>query len=82
MTDSQDSSKFRRRLEASSLGLEMGGAVAVGYFAGDWVDRRFGTEPWGLVFFLTAGFGAAVKALLRVVRRTKEDLARKPGDSS
>ncbi|MGM0576548.1 MAG: AtpZ/AtpI family protein [Myxococcota bacterium] len=64
-------SDFKDRMDIASIGLEMGGCVAVGYFLGTWVDRSFGSEPWGLVFFLVAGFGAAGKGLLRVVRRAR-----------
>lgn len=63
---------FKHRLEASSLGIEMGGCVAAGYLLGTWADGQLGTEPWGLVIFLACGFGAAVKALVRITRRERD----------
>lgn len=58
---------------AASLGIEMGAAVAVGYLVGVWVDGQLGTDPWGMAFFLAAGLGAGVKAVLRVVRQAQDD---------
>jgi len=41
----------------------------VGYFFGQWIDRRFGTEPWGTVILALLGFGAGLKQVIAVIRR-------------
>jgi len=64
--------RFQDKADIASIGLEMGGCVIVGYFIGDWFDGRFDLAPWGTAFFLVCGFGAAVKGLLRVVKRAHE----------
>ncbi|HEX7928696.1 MAG TPA: AtpZ/AtpI family protein [bacterium] len=55
-------SKQMRLLRFSSIGLEMGAAVLIGLFAGQWADTRWGTTPWltlvGLGFGMVAGFRA------------------------
>lgn len=56
--------------DVGSVGIEMGLAVAVGYFFGTWLDDQFGTKPWLMYLFLVAGIGAAFKALLRVAKKT------------
>jgi hypothetical protein len=63
-----------------SVGLEMGLAVALGYYLGFWANEYWFDGEQGLLEAagLVAGFGAAAKALIRVARRAKRDLA---GDS-
>ena len=55
----------------SSLGVEMaiciGGATWAGYYA----DQKFGTKPWLFLFGLVVGIGAAIKAVVRIVRQFK-----------
>ena len=66
--------KHIKYLKFSSLGLEMGLAVAVGYFIGHWMDEQFDTAPWLLFLWVIAGVGAAFKAVLRSAREmAKED---------
>lgn len=54
-----------------SLGLEMGLAVFVGWWIGQWLDTRFGTKPYLMLLFLGCGIAAAFKALFRAARQTK-----------
>ncbi|UCF88398.1 MAG: AtpZ/AtpI family protein [bacterium] len=56
-------------LKLSSLGLEMGAAVVIGLLMGVWLDRQFSTEPWLTLLFLGFGFAAAVKAVVRALRK-------------
>jgi F0F1-type ATP synthase assembly protein I len=55
----------------SAVGIEMAAAVAIGTIGGQWLDRTLGTTPWLFWFGLTVGIGAAVRAVLRVVREFK-----------
>jgi ATP synthase protein I len=56
-----------------AVGLEMGLAVAIGYFVGAWLDGRFGTTPvLGLVGLLL-GVAAAGKALWSTARKLSKD---------
>jgi ATP synthase protein I len=44
----------------------------VGALAGLWLDKRFHTAPWLLLVFLFLGFGAAVRLIVRTIRRVNE----------
>ena len=46
-------------------------AVALGTLGGVWLDKKLGTTPWLFWFGLAVGVGAAVRAILRVVREFK-----------
>jgi ATP synthase protein I len=51
-------------------------AIVIGVGVGYGVDKRFGTQPWGMLVGLALGFGAFV---LRVVRIGREFQAEQPG---
>ena len=51
-----------------AVGFEVAVAIAIGYFGGQWLDGKLHTAPWLSYFGFAAGIGAAIKALVRVVR--------------
>jgi ATP synthase protein I len=55
-------------LRLSSVGLEMGVAVAVGWGSGYWLDKRFGTSPWLMITFLLFGVIAGFRGMVRAAR--------------
>lgn len=57
----------------SFVGLEMGIAVGIGYYAGFWLDERFGTKPYLMLLMLLFGIGAAFKGLFAAVQRARRD---------
>jgi|GEM_PF-2022490 len=67
---------FRRQTDAMSLGIEMVMAIALGAYLGYLFDGEFQSGPWGMIFFVLAGTGAAAKAVIRVWRQTKGHLSR------
>ena len=56
-------------LSASSAGLELGIAVAIGALFGRYLDGKLGTEPWMLLVFLVIGLIAGFRGVLRAVAR-------------
>lgn len=69
--------------ELSAVGIEMVIAVAIGAYAGWWVDQKLASSPIGVLIGLALGIGAAVKALIRVNREfhrrlRRQDSAGKP----
>jgi ATP synthase protein I len=66
-------------LSVGSLGLEMGLAVFVGWWIGQWLDGRFGTKPYLMLVFLMCGIAAAFKALFRAAKQTKRAAAESQG---
>ena len=51
--------------KAWSLAIEMVAAVGVCVFIGWWIDRQFGTAPWGLVGFILLGIATAMWSAIR-----------------
>ena len=41
----------------------------VGFWIGQGLDRKFGTEPWGTVVVALLGFAASLKQVVFIIRR-------------
>lgn len=73
----KDSSDRSRRSEYAQFALL--GAVpamllagpAVGFFGGQWLDQRFGTDPYLLIAGLIFGFGAAGVEIAKLVKKSQ-----------
>ncbi len=61
----------------SALGIEMSVAVLLGTLVGNWVDEKWGTEPWGLVIGGAVGMGAAAQAVIRAVKSFRKSMEEK-----
>lgn len=70
--DPEARKQLKETAGVGAVGIEMGLAVAVGYFLGHWLDGRFGTTPYLTYFFLLIGIAAAFKGLIRTARRYHE----------
>ncbi len=46
-------------------------APLIGYFAGNWADKRFGTEPYLMILGLVLGFTAAGREIYRLVKKAQ-----------
>ena len=74
--------RFPGWIRYSGVGLELAVATAGLALVGSWVDRRFGTSPWGtiggVVIGLAGGLFNLVKESLRAAReaRSEDELAR------
>ncbi|MDH3622290.1 MAG: AtpZ/AtpI family protein [Myxococcales bacterium] len=55
----------------STIGLELGLSIALGYLGGRWLDAKLGTEPWLQWIGLALGLAAGARSLYRVVRRAQ-----------
>jgi ATP synthase protein I len=60
-----------------AVGIEVAVAIIIGYFGGRYLDQKFQTTPWISYLGLCAGIGAAIKALVRVVRNYRRDFEEK-----
>jgi F0F1-type ATP synthase assembly protein I len=58
-----------------AVGIEIAVAIGIGYFGGQYLDRKFGVAPWLTWVGFAAGVGASIKALVRVVRSYQRSLA-------
>ena len=53
-------------------------APLIGFFLGRVVDRKFHSDPWGVIVGLILGFVAAGREILAIVRRVQSE---EEGDS-
>jgi F0F1-type ATP synthase assembly protein I len=69
--------RFPGWVRYSGIGLELAGAIAGLTLVGYWIDRRFGTEPWGIlggvVIGLVGGLFNLVRESLDAAREAKTD---------
>lgn len=63
---------FNKYLRFSTVGLELGFSVIIGLLVGQWLDKKFGTEPWLLILFLIFGLVAGFRSLFRLHRDTMQ----------
>jgi ATP synthase protein I len=75
-------SRFPGWVRHSGVGLELAGALAGFALIGYWIDRWYGTEPWGLligvILGLVGGLYNLVRQSLQAVREARiEDEAAK-----
>ena len=45
----------------------------VGYFIGNWLDGRFGTAPYLVIFFSILGLTAGITETIKVIKRIAHD---------
>ena len=70
----KDGSIYLKILSYSTIGIEMGVSVGAGFFIGNYLDNKFEiTKPYLTIFFIIAGFGAAIKSFMRMIRKLKKD---------
>ena len=52
-----------------SFGFIMAASVLVGYFIGNYLDKKLGTEPWLLIIFLFLGIIGAFVEFFKMFQR-------------
>jgi ATP synthase protein I len=57
----------------SYIGIFFGVAIAIGVFAGRWLDRRWGTAPWLTLVGLGFGVASGFTELYRVSKSAMKD---------
>jgi ATP synthase protein I len=66
----------------SSIGIEMGVAVFVGWLMGHFVDRWLHTDPWFMIVFLLLGVAAGFKGMVAAAREATADASRRAAKSA
>ena len=59
-----------------TIPIMLGVGPLTGFFAGRWLDRRLGTEPWLMVAGVFLGLAAAVRYTVRLLRQVQKDIDR------
>ncbi len=71
--DGREKSEFRQYLRLSTVGIEIGVALAIGILIGWYLDRLFGTSPWLTIAFTIFGIVAGFSNIIRLARKNWED---------
>lgn len=59
--------------KSSAIGLQFAISIAVGAFAGNWLDKKFDTAPWLLLVGVLFGSAAGFRDLYRLAREQADD---------
>ena len=73
LDDSAAARLARSAAKYGGVGLQFAASILLFLYAGQWVDRRFGTKPWGILIGVFVGAGAAFYSMYR---RLMADLRR------
>ncbi|PIQ85509.1 MAG: hypothetical protein COV74_08440 [Candidatus Omnitrophica bacterium CG11_big_fil_rev_8_21_14_0_20_45_26] len=57
----------------TSIPMVMVAGLAVGYYAGAWLDRLLGSDPWGKMTVSILGVAAGIKQSIRLIRESAKD---------
>jgi len=55
------------------VGLQILVGVVLGYFAGSWLDRKYGWSPWGVVACTMLGLAGGMYLLIKDAIRINKD---------
>ena len=65
---------YLKVLSYSTIGIEMVVSIGAGFFIGNYLDNIFiATKPYLTLFFILAGFAAAIKSFIRMIRKLQKD---------
>ena len=52
---------------------------AIGFLTGGWIDRKAHTYPWFTIFFITLGFVASGREIVRLLKQISKENSDKGG---
>lgn len=57
----------------SAIGFQVLVGVALGFFVGRWLDRKFNTEPWWTLICIALGLASGMYVMIREGIRANRD---------
>ena len=72
MVKSGDNDKYRFVHQVglfTAIPIVLVAGPAVGFFIGDYIDKRFGTAPWFMLFFVIIGFVASIRQTIEFINK-------------
>lgn len=77
LNQNDSGSTFRALSLTSGIGFMMAACLAGGYYAGSYLDSKFGTEPWlliaSLLLCLAGGILEVCAMVKKAMRETEKD---------
>lgn len=61
-----------RSLKLSSVGIELALSVLIGLFAGRFLDRKLGSDPWLMIVGICLGFAAGLRSLMKMMEKANK----------
>ncbi|NMC44896.1 MAG: AtpZ/AtpI family protein [candidate division Zixibacteria bacterium] len=49
------------------------GGPLVGYFAGTWLDKKLGTDPYLMIVLIILGLAASIREVINLLRRAAHE---------
>lgn len=77
LAESADRRAARRAGAYAGIGIQFAGSIVLFLYFGQWVDRRLGSAPWGVLVGVFVGAGAA---FFSMYRRLMADLRREESE--
>lgn len=65
--------RLRQVMVLGTIPMVLVAGPLIGFFIGDYLDRRFGTSPWAMLVFLVLGGVASVRQTIRLLARASEE---------
>lgn len=62
----------------ASVGIELALSVVIGLLGGQWLDGRFGTEPYLMIVGLLLGVTAGMRGLIRAAKSAQRAASENP----
>jgi ATP synthase protein I len=66
-------STMRRVGLLTAIPLVLAIAPVIGFFMGDFLDKKLGTEPYLMIVFVVLGFIAGAREVYKLVKKAYED---------
>jgi len=73
-TDDEQANWMRQIGLLTGIPILLAVGPIIGYFAGNWLDGKFGTEPTFTIILIVLGFVASGKEVYRLIKRATKDL--------
>jgi len=65
--------RFRQVALLTGIPLALVVGPVCGYFVGHFIDQRFATDPWFMVFFVVIGAISGVREMILLMKKAAKD---------
>jgi ATP synthase protein I len=69
MEEDDDRKRLRQAAVFVTIPFVLAIPPVIGWFIGEWLDKKWGTGPILVVIFILLGFAAGIREFLRILKR-------------